>query len=303
MMKKKFGLIALVGAPNAGKSSLTNELLGQKITITSPKVQTTRNVIKAILIKDEKQLVLLDTPGVFLPRSDKILERVIVKSAWQGIRSADFVCFIIDAVRGLDQENLRILNELKKNEFTPAIIINKIDLIEKTKILEIIQSLQNQGFEDVFLTSATKKEGLAELKEFLFSKCLDGDWQYDEENITDAPMKAIASEIVREKLFLYLEQELPYSIAVKTDSYKIEENGNIVIHQTILTQKNSQKGIILGKNGSLIKKVGQEARKEFAEIAGVKKVSLFLFVRVEKDWMNHIENYDIIDVEKLPKQK
>lgn len=302
-MKKKFGLIALVGAPNAGKSSLTNELLGQKITITSPKVQTTRNVIKAILIKDEKQLVLLDTPGVFLPRSDKILERVIVKSAWQGIRSADFVCFIIDVTRGLDKENLRILNELKKNEFTPAIIINKIDLIEKSKILEIIQSLQNEGFEDIFLTSATKKEGLTELKEFLFSKCLDGDWQYDEENITDAPMKAIASEIVREKLFLYLEQELPYSIAVKTDSYKIEENGNIVIHQTILTQKNSQKGIILGKNGSLIKKVGQEARMEFAEIAGVKKVSLFLFVRVEKDWMNHIENYDIIDVEKLPKQK
>ncbi len=301
-MTQKFALIALVGAPNAGKSTLTNALLGQKISIVSPKVQTTRNVIRAILIEGESQLVLLDTPGVFIPRSDKILERLIVKSAWQGIRDSHFVCFLIDAERGLDQENLRILKDLKRDNFTPAIIINKIDLVKKTKLLEITAALIEQGLTDIFMISALSGDGLVELKKFLFEKCSPSPWQYDADDITDAPMRAVASEITREKLFLNLHEELPYSINVKTDSYEVLENGDIKINQTIFVVKESQKGIILGKNGSMIKKIGSESRLEIGQIAGA-RVALYLFIKVKKDWMNHIENYEMVDVEKLPKKK
>ncbi len=301
-MTQKFGIIALVGAPNAGKSTLTNALLGQKISIVSPKVQTTRNVIKAIVVEGETQLVLLDTPGVFLPRSDRILERLIVKSAWQGIRDAHFVCFLIDAERGLDTENLRIINELKKNEFKPAIIINKIDLVKKPKLLVIINALTEIGLTEIFMISALNNDGLVQLKEFLLNKCAPAPWAYNEEDITDAPMRGIASEITREKLFLKLNRELPYSLTVKTDDYKVAPNGHITIHQTIFVLKDSQKGIILGHNGALIKEIGSEARHEIAEIAGA-KVSLFLFVKVKKNWMNDLESYEMVDIEKLPKKK
>ncbi len=300
-MTQKFGTIALVGAPNSGKSTLSNTLLGQKVTITSPKVQTTRNVIRAILVEDQTQLVLLDTPGVFLPRHDRILERIIVKSAWQGIRSADFVAFLIDANRGLDKENLRILNELKQDGFKPAVIINKVDLIQKEKLLLISTKLIENEIEDIFMISALKNDGVDELKEFLLSKCLPGPWQYDEDDITDVPIKSMAAEITREKLFLYLNQELPYSVTVLTDSFEYEGN-RLIIHQSILVTKDTQKGIILGKKGALIKKIGSEARKEIAQIAGM-RTSLHLFVKVKKDWMNHVENYEIVDVEKLPKNK
>lgn len=298
-MTQKFGQIALVGAPNAGKSTLTNALLGQKVTIVSPKVQTTRNVIKAILIEDQTQLVLLDTPGVFLPRSDKILERIIVKSAWQGIRASEFVCFLIDACRGLDKENKRILSELKKDGFSPAVIINKVDLIQKEKLLEIASELSKLDIENIFMISALKEKGLKELKEFMLTKSVESPWQYDEDNITDAPMRMIASEIVREKLFLYLNKELPYSLNVKTDSYKVENN-KITIHQSIFVVKDSQKAIILGKKGALIKKIGIKAREDIEEISGY-KVALYLFVKVKKDWMNHVKNYEMIDIEKIPK--
>jgi len=301
-MKQKFGIISLVGAPNAGKSTLTNTLLGQKISIVSPKVQTTRNVIKAILVEGDTQLVLLDTPGVFLPRSDKILERLIVKSAWQGIRDSHFVCFLIDAERGLDEENQRIIKELKKNDFKPAIIINKVDLVKKSRLLEIVAGLIQIGLDEIFMISATTGDGLPELKEFMLKKCADGPWQYDEDNITDAPMRAIASEITREKLFMHLHEELPYSLTVKTDDYKIAENGTITIHQTIFVLKESQKGIILGRNGGLIKEVGMESRKEIGEIAGA-KVNLFLFIKVKKDWMQDLESYEMNDLSKLPQKK
>ncbi|HLD77209.1 MAG TPA: GTPase Era, partial [Rickettsiales bacterium] len=199
-------------------------------------------------------------------------------------------------------ENLRIINELKKNNFTPAIIINKIDLVKKNKLLEMTQSLINQGLSEIFMISALNGDGLSAIKKFLFEKCVIGIWQYDKDDITDAPMRAIASEITREKLFLYLHEELPYSINVKTDSYEVAPNGNIKINQTIFVVKESQKAIILGKNGSLIKQIGSESRKEIGEIADA-RVALYLFVKVKKDWMNHIESYEIVDIEKLPKKK
>jgi GTP-binding protein Era len=296
---KKHGIIAIVGAPNAGKSTLTNALLGQKLTIVSPKVQTTRNSIRAIAIEKETQIILIDTPGIFIPRDDKILERVIVKSAWQALREADQICFIIDAESGANQENLRILNDLKKENLPITIVINKIDLVKKSKMLETFAIISNLGFIDIIPISALQNDGVEKLKNFLCEKCQNPTWIYDEEQITDAPMRFIASEITREKLFLNLHKELPYSIAVKTDSYEILNNGEIKIHQTIFVLKDSQKSIIVGKKGEMIKKLGQDSRLDIAEIAGA-KVHLFLFVKVKQDWMRDIENFEKIDIEKLP---
>ena len=296
---KKHGIIAIVGAPNAGKSTLTNALLGQKLSIVSPKVQTTRNSIRAIAIENETQIILIDTPGIFIPRDDKILERVIVKSAWQALRESDQICFIIDAESGANQENLRILSDLKKENLPITIVINKIDLVKKSKMLETFAIISNLGFVDIIPISALQNDGVEKLKNFLCEKCQNPTWIYDEEQITDAPMRFIASEITREKLFLNLHKELPYSIAVKTDSYEILNNGEIKIHQTIFVLKDSQKSIIVGKKGEMIKKLGQDSRLDIAEIAGA-KVHLFLFVKVKQDWMRDIENFEKIDIEKLP---
>jgi GTP-binding protein Era len=296
---KKHGIIAIVGAPNAGKSTLTNVLLGQKLSIVSPKVQTTRNSIRAIAIENETQIILIDTPGIFIPRNDKILERVIVKSAWQALRESDQICFIIDAESGANQENLRILSDLKKENLPITIVINKIDLVKKSKMLETFAIISNLGFVDIIPISALQNDGVEKLKNFLCEKCQNPTWIYDEEQITDAPMRFIASEITREKLFLNLHKELPYSIAVKTDSYEILNNGEIKIHQTIFVLKDSQKSIIVGKKGEMIKKLGQDSRLDIAEIAGA-KVHLFLFVKVKQDWMRDIENFEKIDIEKLP---
>ncbi len=298
---KKHGIIAIVGAPNAGKSSLTNAILGQKLTIVSPKVQTTRNSIKAIAIEGNKQLILIDTPGIFIPRDDKILERIIVKSAWQALRDADHICFLIDATVGLNKENLRILNDLKKENLPLTIIINKLDLVKKPAILQIMADVVALGFEDIIPISVKTNDGVAKVKTFLSEKCQNPNWIYDEDDITDAPMRFIASEITREKLFLKLDQELPYSLAVKTDSYEVFKNGQVKIHQTIFVLKESQKSIIVGKKGAMIKQVGEESRCDLQEIIG-NKVHLFLFVKVKKDWMNDAESYESLGVEKLPKK-
>jgi GTPase len=300
MINKTHGTIAIVGAPNAGKSTLTNALLGQKLSIVSPKVQTTRNSIKAIVIEGNTQLVIIDTPGIFIPRDDKVLERVIVKSAWQGLRDSDHVCFLIDATVGLNRENLRIIEDLKKENLPITILINKTDLAKKNAILEIMAGVIELGFEEIIPISAETKDNVEKVKKILCEKCLNPDWIYDEDQITDAPMRFIASEITREKLFLKLEQELPYNLAVKTDSYEVLRNGEIKIHQTILVTKDSQKSIIVGKNGSMIKEIGQESRADISEIAAT-KIHLFLFVKVQKNWMNDSENYEKLDIEKLPK--
>ena len=299
-LMKKHGQIAIVGAPNAGKSTLTNELLGQKLSIVSPKIQTTRNSIRAIVIEKETQLILIDTPGIFIPRQDKVLERVIVKSAWQGLRDASYVCFIIDATVGLNRENARLLEDLKKENLPFAVIISKIDLVKKSAILGIIAACVEMGCIDIMPISCQNKYGITELKNFLCDKCQDSGWIYDEDQITDAPMRFIASEITREKLFLKLDKELPYSLTVKNDSYEVLANGEIKIHQTIYVLKDSQKNIVVGKNGNMIKQIGLEARTDIAEIAG-SKVHLFLFVKVKKDWMNDVESYESLDVKKLPK--
>lgn len=284
---KKHGIIAIVGAPNAGKSTLTNSLLGQKISIVSPKVQTTRNSIKAIITEKQFQVILVDTPGIFIPRNEKILERIIVKSAWQALREADHICFVVDAVVGVNNQNKAILNDLKKENLPITAIINKIDLLKKSKLLEIFSNLSALGINDIIPVSAITNEGIDSLKSLLFEKCLNDSWIYEEDQITDAPMRFIASEITREKLFLNLNQELPYSLHVNTDSYEILTNNQIKINQTIFVFKESQKSIILGKNGSMIKKIGQESRQDIARVAN-SKVHLFLFVKVKENWIKNI---------------
>lgn len=298
---KKHGIIAIVGAPNAGKSTLTNALLGQKLTIVSPKVQTTRNSIKAIAIEGENQLIIIDTPGIFIPRDDKILERLIVKSAWQALREADHICFLIDGTVGLNQENARIIADLKKENLPITILVNKIDITKKTRILETFAKAADLGFIDILPISAETKDGVEKLKKFLAEKCQRPNWLYDEDQITDAPMRFIASEITREKLFLHLDQELPYCLTVKTDSYQVLDNKQIKIHQTIFVTKESQKTIILGKRGSMIKQIGSEAREDIAQIANT-KVHLFLLVKVKDGWMNDSENYEMIDADNLLKR-
>ncbi len=288
---KKFSSIALIGAPNAGKSTLANFLVGQKISIVSPKVQTTRNTIKAIMIEGETQIVFLDTPGVFIPQTTRPLERAIVRAAWQAIKEADFVCLLIDAEKGLGANNEQILKDLEFHKIQPVIVINKVDAIKKEKVLGMIAELAARGFEKIFLISATTGDGVDDLKKHLIAITPEGEWQFNNDEITDAPMKFVASEITREKLFLKLSQDLPYSLYVKTDSWENLNNGQVKIHQTIFVLKESQKMIVLGKGGSMIKQIGEEARKDIGEMLGT-KVHLFLFVKVEVDWVNKKESYE-----------
>ena len=288
---QKFSTIALIGAPNAGKSTLANLLVGQKISIVSPKVQTTRNTIKATMVEAETQIVFLDTPGVFIPQTSRPLERAIVRSAWQAIKEADFVCLLIDAGKGLCDNNQQILKDLEFHQIKPIIVINKIDTIAKEKALGTIATLADKDFEQIFLISAATGDGFDDLKKHLISITPKGDWQFMDDEITDAPMKFVASEITREQLFLKLSQDLPYAIYVKTDSWEDLNNGQVKIYQTIFVLKESQKMIVLGKSGSMIKQIGAEARDEIGKILGT-KVHLFLFVKVEADWINKKENYE-----------
>ncbi len=293
--KQKFSQIALIGAPNAGKSTLANFLVGQKISIVSPKVQTTRNTIKAIMVNDETQIVFLDTPGVFIPKTTRPLERAIVRGAWQAIKEADFVCLLIDAHKAQDNKlgdnNEQILKDLEFHKIKPIIVINKVDSIRKEKVLWMIAELANRGFENIFLISATTGDGVEALKKHLVSITPEAPWQFNDDEITDAPMKFVASEITREKLFLKLSQDLPYSLYVKTDSWEDLDNGQVKIKQTIFVLKESQKMIVLGKGGSMIKQIGEESRKDIGEILGT-KVHLFLFVKVEENWLNKKESYE-----------
>lgn len=289
--QQKCGSIALIGAPNSGKSTLTNQLVGQKISIVSPKIQTTRNALRAIMIEGSAQLVFIDTPGIFLPKKERPLERIIVKSAWQAVREADRVCMLIDASAGFTTQDRHIINDLKKLEIKPLILINKIDLVKKTRMLPIMAECAALGLEDIFPISALDGEGVERLKNQLLQDCPVAPWTYDGDDISDAPMKFIASEITREKLFLNLYEDLPYSLCVKNEAWEVFDNGQVKIHQTIYVLKESQKMIILGKNGAMIREIGKAARADIAELVG-KKVHLFLFVKVKKDWMNDRESYE-----------
>jgi GTP-binding protein Era len=284
------GYVALIGAPNAGKSTLINALVGSKVAIVSPKVQTTRSRVLGIAIEGAAQVVLVDTPGIFKPK--RRLDRAMVSAAWAGADDADEVVLLVDATqRGLSQETRDIVERLKLARRTAILALNKIDAIPRERLLALASELNLAGdFSDTFMISALKGDGVGDLKRFLAGRVPEGPWLFPEDQASDMPMRLLAAEITREKLFLRLQQELPYSIAVETEAWEEQPGGGVRISQVIFVQRDGQKAIVLGEGGRMIKAIGIAARKELEEILE-QKVHLALFVKVRENWMNDPERY------------
>jgi len=293
------GFVALIGAPNAGKSTLLNALVGSKVTIVSRKVQTTRALIRGIAVQDKSQLIFVDTPGIFAPR--RRLDRAMVTSAWSGAHDADLVGLLIDARKGLDEEAEAILDRLAEVRQPKLLILNKIDLVAKEKLLTLAQACNEKAsFEQTFMISALSGDGVADLKSWLAQHVPAGPFLYPPDQMSDAPLRQLAAEITREKLFERLHQELPYHSTVETEVWKELRKGDIRIEQTIYVERESQRKIVLGKSGQTIKAIGEAARKEIAELAEA-KVHLFLFVKVREGWGEDPERYRAMGLE-FPKE-
>ncbi len=293
------GFIALIGAPNAGKSTLINALVGAKVSIVSRKVQTTRALVRGIAIVGEAQLVLMDTPGIFVPK--RRLDRAMVTTAWGGASDADIVALLIDARKGVDDEAASILGKLAEVRQPKVLVLNKVDVADKPALLTLAQKIGAQAkFDATFMLSALTGDGVDDLKKWLAEHSPIGPWHYPEDQISDAPMRALAAEITREKLFNRLHQELPYQATVETESWKELRGGDVRIEQTIYVERESQRKIVLGKGGATIKAIGAEARKEIAEMTE-QKVHLFLFVKVREGWGDDPERYRAMGIE-FPKE-
>ena len=293
------GFIALIGAPNAGKSTLINALVGAKVSIVSRKVQTTRALVRGIAIVGQAQLVLMDTPGIFAPK--RRLDRAMVTTAWGGASDADIVALLIDARKGVDDEAASILGKLAEVRQPKVLVLNKVDVADKPALLTLAQKIGAQAkFDATFMLSALTGDGVDDLKKWLAEHSPVGPWHYPEDQISDAPMRALAAEITREKLFNRLHQELPYQATVETESWKELRGGDVRIEQTIYVERESQRKIVLGKGGATIKAIGAEARKEIAEMAE-QKVHLFLFVKVREGWGDDPERYRAMGIE-FPKE-
>jgi GTP-binding protein Era len=284
------GFVSLLGAPNAGKSTLVNKLVGTKVSIVTHKVQTTRALVRGIAIEDRTQIVFVDTPGVFAPK--RRLDRAMVKTAWTGARDADVVLAIIDVERGLTEEVEAILERLKESPLPVVLLLNKVDLIQRDKLLGLTKDITERGiaFEKVFMISALKGSGCPDLMAWLAQRLPAGPWYYPEDQITDLPIRQLAAEITREKLFLRLHQELPYASHVETELWQKREDGSIRIEQTIFVERESQKKIVIGHKGETIKAIGQSARREISE-AAEETCHLFLFVKVRQNWGDDPERY------------
>ncbi|MBF0561493.1 MAG: GTPase Era [Alphaproteobacteria bacterium] len=282
--------IAVLGAPNAGKSTLVNRIVGTKVTIVSPKVQTTRTRVRGIAIVGPVQLVFIDTPGIFNPK--RRLERAMVAAAWDGAADADEVVLLVDAGRGLDDDTGRIVAGLKKSGRSAILALNKIDVIRREKLLELAaQFSAHDIFKQIFMISAQTGDGVDDLVTLLADKAPVGPWMFPEDEISDMPMRLLAAEITREKVFLQLQQELPYSITVVTDQWQERDDGSARIDQTIVVQRENQRAIVLGKGGSRIKSLGQAARTEM-EYLFERRIHLFLHVKVIEDWLERRTVYN-----------
>ncbi|MCJ8141586.1 GTPase Era [Ancylobacter sp. A5.8] len=283
------GFVALIGAPNAGKSTLTNALVGTKVSIVSHKVQTTRSLVRGIALEGATQIVLVDTPGIFAPK--RRLEKAMVRSAWGGAGDADAVVLLIDARVGLTEEVEAILRGLNEVKRPRAVVLNKIDLMKRESLLGLAaQVAERISFDRLFMISALAGDGLAEMREWLAQTLPLGPWLYPEDQISDAPMRMLAAEITREKLFHRLHEELPYRSTVETDSWQERKDGSVRIEQTIFVERESQRKIVLGKGGDTIKAISTSARKELADILE-QPVHLFLFVKVRENWADDPERY------------
>lgn len=283
------GFVALLGAPNAGKSTLTNALVGTKVSIVSHKVQTTRSIVRGIALKGASQIILVDTPGIFAPK--RRLERAMVSSAWTHAADADVICLLVDAKRGIDPEVQALLAPLAEIRRPRALIINKIDLVKRDSLLALAQQLTEQGaFDKVFMVSALTGDGTKDVLRWFAETVPPGPWLYPEDQVSDAPMRMLAAEITREKMFVRLHDELPYRSTVETESWKELRNGSVRIEQTIFVERESQRKIVLGKGGSTIKAISSESRAEISEIIE-QPVHLFLFVKVREGWADDPERY------------
>ena len=289
------GFVALIGAPNVGKSTLVNALVGSKVTIVSRKVQTTRALIRGIVIEDNAQIILVDTPGIFSPK--RRLDRAMVSTAWSGAHDADLVCILLDAKAGLDEEADAILNKLATVRHPKILVLNKIDLIPREKLLALAQAAnERMKFEHTFMISALSGDGVDDLRKTLAAMVPPGPFHYPEDQMSDAPMRHLAAEITREKIYRQLHQELPYQSTVETDSWTERKDKSVRIEQTIFVERESQRKIVLGKGGATIKAIGAEARKEIAEMTE-QKVHLFLFVKVREGWGDDPERYRDLGLE------
>jgi GTPase len=292
------GFIAILGAPNVGKSTLLNRLVGTKVSIVTSKVQTTRRRILGITIKGATQLVFVDTPGIFTPAPGRHLEQAMVRAAWRSVEDADLRVLVVDARRGIDPDTETILAGLRQGEGQLILAVNKIDLVAPPKVLPIIDRLRQTGlFDQVFIVSALTGDGCEDLLRALGQDLPEGPWLFPEDQLSDLSQRAMAAELTREKLFEQLHQELPYSLTVETEGWaESEDCKEIRIDQTIYVQRDSQKAIVLGKGGRQIKAVGQAARGEIEELLGC-RVHLFLFVKVRPKWTEDPERYQELGLE------
>jgi GTP-binding protein Era len=276
------GFVAVVGAPNAGKSTLVNALVGQKVAIVSPKAQTTRTRLMGIAIESEAQILLIDTPGIFAPR--RRLDRAMVAAAWGGAQDADLVALVVDAATGLTRGVVELLDRLRDRPEAKLLILNKVDLVKKPDLLGLVAQFDGRAsFEDIFMVSAATGDGIADLKAALAARMPEGHWHFPEDQVSDATDRMLAAEVTREQLYLQLHAELPYDSAIETERFEERADGSAAIHQQILVARDSQKAIVLGKGGARIRAIGEAARLELAQVLG-RKVHLFLHVKVNPKW-------------------
>ena len=281
-MTEHCGFVAVVGAPNAGKSTLVNALVGQKVAIVSPKAQTTRTRLMGVAILGETQILLTDTPGIFEPR--RRLDRAMVAAAWGGAQDADLIALVIDAKTGFSTRIEAMLDTLKNRSEPKILVLNKVDVTPKEQLLTLtVQLGERLKFEEIFMVSATTGDGIADLKAALAARMPEGPWHFPEEQVSDATDRMLAAEVTREQLYLQLHAELPYASAVETEKYEERKDGSVAIHQQILVGRDSQKAIVLGKRGARIRALGEAARTELSQLLG-RKVHLFLHVKVKPDW-------------------
>ncbi len=293
--KTRFGFVSVVGLPNAGKSTLMNALVGSKVSIVSKKVQTTRMRVLGIALHEQTQLVIIDTPGIF--QAQKTLEKAMVSAAWETMSEGDVVMHLVDvSTKNYLKKNEMIIRGLPKDR-PVFLILNKTDAIKKEALLTITQELNALfDYKATYMISALKKQGLKQLLNGLSDLMPEGQWMYEEDQITDMPMRLMAAEITREQVFRQLHEEVPYSVFVETEHWEQFDNGSVKISQLIYVQRDSQKAIILGKGGARIKKIGQRSREELEEIMGC-KVHLKIFVKVQENWQERAEIYQLMGLD------
>jgi GTP-binding protein Era len=292
---RRCGFVAVIGAPNSGKSTLVNALVGAKVSIVTPKVQTTRMRIRGIVTEGNAQLVFVDTPGIFAPR--RRLDRAMVAAAWGGAADADIVVLLVDAKAGIDEATAAIIDGLKKAGRRAVAALNKIDLVRRESLLALAARLDSYGiFTDVFMISALTGDGIGDLRAFLAGSVPEGPWHYPEDQLSDINDRLMAAEITREQLFLQLRKEVPYALTVETDRWQELDDGSVRIEQTIFVRRDSQKAIVLGRGGQRIRSVGEAARKELAALLA-REVHLFLYVKVRADWPEDPERYAALGLE------